>query len=170
MGYRGSGKSTIGRLLAERLARPLVDLDREIERDSQRSIREIFEQSGEPFFRQLETKVLTRYPRDANQVIALGGGVPIAPVNRTWMKQHGKTVWLTAPPSILWERIQRDEATPDQRPALTDFDGFTEVKRVLAERAGIYEECADYTIDVATLLPEQIASDITQWWQSVDET
>ncbi len=84
------------------------------------------------------------------------------------MKSSGRVVLLTASPEILWERISQDPRTKQQRPGLTDLDGFSEIKKLLAERIDVYNECADYVIDTSDLNPQEIADSIADWWDPVD--
>ena len=169
IGYRGSGKSTVAPLLAKLLNTTSFDTDQIVESATQQSIAEIFHEAGEQRFRELETKAIKSLPNERELVIALGGGAPMQEANRKWMQQHGKTVWLSATPEVLWQRIHDDESSPNRRPALTDHEGFDEVQQLVAQRNPVYKECADYTIDVASASPEQIAADIACWWNSVDK-
>ena len=169
IGYRGSGKSTVAPLVAKLLDLTSVDTDQLIEETSGTSIAEIFASQGEPGFRQLESEALRKFSKAAHLVISLGGGAPVAEANRKWMEQNGKTVWLTAKPELLWQRISSDVSSPVGRPALTDHDGLTEVRQLVTERNPVYMECADYTIEVASMSPEQIAAEIACWWNSVDK-
>ena len=170
IGYRGSGKSSVAPILADLLCTRSVDTDEIIETISRHTIAQIFTAYGEAGFRRLESDALKRFPQEEETlVISLGGGAPIQPENRNWMQQHGKTVWLMASPEVLWERIRGDDSSPSRRPALTDQDGLEEVREMIARRNPVYSECADYTIDVTSLSPEQIAADIACWWNSVDK-
>lgn len=168
IGYRGCGKSTVAPLLASHLHWEYVDTDLLIEHRVGRSIREIFLQQGEAEFRRLETEVICSLPAQGNRIVALGGGAVLAEANRAWLAVSGKTVWLTAPPEILWRRIQSDPTSQQRRPDLTAPGGLAEVEQILGTRAAIYAGCADYTIDVADLSPRQIAAHIVDWWQAVD--
>jgi shikimate kinase len=168
IGYRGSGKSSVAPLLARELNRELVDTDDLIENQTGASISQIFSQHGEPEFRRIETEIICSISSCENRVVSLGGGAPLAEQNRVWLKSNGRTIWLTAPPNVLWERISGDATSTQRRPDLTDDGGRLEVERVLATRIPIYSECADYTIDVREMSPEQIADNIARWWESVD--
>src|SRR5208282_5482119 len=107
LGFMGSGKSTVGNLLARALGWPLIDLDTVIEAGQGLSIREIFENSGEPFFRQVERAALTEASKAEPAVIALGGGTFAQPPNVDLIRDlGGTTVWLDCPPEILRARCQ----------------------------------------------------------------
>lgn len=169
IGYRGSGKSSVAPLLAERLGRAWFDSDREVESLTGQSIAQIFDRSGEAGFREWETSVLGGLATQRQLVVSLGGGAILASVNRELIKKSGFAVWLTAPAEVLWARISSDEATATDRPALTDRQGFDEVQSVLAEREALYRDCADYTCNTTDCSPKQVADEIADWWESVDK-
>jgi shikimate kinase len=104
-GFMGSGKTTVGRLLSERLAVPFVDLDREIERHAGLSVREIFEAGGEALFRRLEHEVLAGAVAEPGAVIATGGGTITVESNLALLERSGVSVWLDPPFSLIAERI-----------------------------------------------------------------
>ncbi len=168
IGYRGSGKSTVAQRLSDRLQLVAVDTDALVEKLAGTSISEIFASQGEASFRKLESQVLRSLPTNADQIISLGGGAPLAPSNRDWLKKTGKTIWLMAPATILWKRIRGDHQTSSRRPDLTNQGGLAEVQQVLAARTPVYADCADYALDVGRLSPEQIVEKISDWWNSVD--
>ena len=168
IGYRGSGKSTVAPLIGELLQRPVIDTDQQIEILTGQTIAEIFAESGEAGFRQWETSVLQAHAADGQSVVSLGGGAPTVEDNRRLIRQTGKTALLSAPAEVLWARICADSRSASTRPGLTDLDGFEEVTKVLEQRAEIYSNCADYTIDTSNITPEQIAADIANWFDPVD--
>ena len=168
IGYRGCGKSRVAPLLATTIGWQSVDSDQQIEILTGQTIAEIFEAEGEAGFRQWETTVIQALAQANEQVISLGGGAPTVAVNRTTMKSSGRVVLLTASPETLWERISQDPQTKQQRPGLTDLDGFGEIKKLLAQRIDIYNACADYVIDTSDLNPQEIADSIADWWDPVD--
>ena len=120
LGFMGSGKSSVGALLAEELAWPFIDLDMTIEAGQGASIREIFEQAGEPFFRQLEQAALVEVSRKERAIIALGGGTFVQKANFDFIRERGGvTIWLDSPLEELWQRC----ATMDNRPLFQDREG-----------------------------------------------
>jgi shikimate kinase len=153
IGYRGSGKSSLGRKLADRLWQPFVDSDEEIVKRAGKSIREIFEQDGEPAFRDLEAAVVRDLTGRAEHVISLGGGAVLRPENREAIKAGGHTVlYLRCDPRELHKRIAADDATAANRPSLTSFGGnLAEIEKLLADREPIYRETMTAELDVTNL-------------------
>ncbi len=161
VGYRGTGKSTVARHLAERLGWDCADADVHLEQRFGRSISQIFADEGEGGFRDKEAAVLDDLVQLNKHVVALGGGVILRPENRE--KLHcGKVVWLTAPAEVLWQRLQADTSTLHRRPNLGQ-GGLAEVEEMLRLRAPLYKECADLQVDTAKQGPEEVAAAIFQW-------
>jgi shikimate kinase len=160
IGFRGSGKSLVGRELAQRLALPFVDTDDEVERASGRTIAEIFERDGEEAFRKLEREaVLAACGRDGAVVAAGGGAVENGELAGV-MRRSGAVVFLSAPAEVLHARIEADGATATRRPALTDRTGLTEVEEVLARRLPLYRETAHLEFDTSDKDPRALAREI----------
>jgi shikimate kinase len=168
IGYRGTGKSTVGRLVAESLGLAFTDADAELEKRAGRSIREIFATDGEQAFRDLEAVVVAELCQRNNMVVALGGGAVLRAENRAVIRSRGKrTVWLKAPPAVLFERIAADASTAQRRPNLTTAGGLAEVESLLAARTPYYEECADFTVDTEGKTAEQVAAEVVSLVRSV---
>ena len=163
IGYRGTGKTTIARLLAEKLGWAWLDADHLLEERAGRSIRQIFAEEGETGFRNQETAILTELSEKQDHVIATGGGVILRAENRELLKQ-GCVVWLKAPADVLWQRMQQDVATLQRRPDLAQ-GGLAEVEELLRVRTPHYEACQDYTVDTVERTPNQVASAIHNWFR-----
>jgi shikimate kinase len=169
VGYRGTGKTTVGRLLALKMNRSFIDVDLEIEARSGHSIDAIFSQSGEPEFRDWEERVLDdlleQYPE---AVVATGGGSVLREQNRRRIRNFGSVVWLTAIPDELARRLDSDFHRGAGRPALTAAGAIDEISQVLAERMPIYEAVADLVIETTGKSPEQVASAILERFANQD--
>jgi shikimate kinase len=161
IGYRGTGKSIVARLLAEKLGYGYSDADAELARRHGQSIREIFAAEGEGGFRDKEAAVLADLASIENHVVATGGGVILRLENRAQLRT-GKVIWLTAPADVLWRRLQQDSATPGQRPNLAQ-GGLVEIEDLLRVREPLYAACADWVVDTATMTPQEVADAIYQW-------
>lgn len=167
IGYRGCGKSRVGARLAERLGMPCVDTDALIEARAGTSIRQIFTERGEAAFRDLESQIVEEVSRGDDQIISAGGGVILRDANVTALKRNGKLVWLTAPPEVLWSRIQADMQSESTRPNLTSSGGLEEVQEVLARRTPLYARAADFQIDTSATDAAEVTEKIARWWVSL---
>ncbi len=162
IGFRGCGKSTVGRELAELVGRGHVDTDELIVERAGKSIAALFEEEGEARFRQREREIIALVTADRPAVISVGGGAVLDTRNTDLLCAAGKLVWLTAPVEVLWERIQADANTTDRRPALTGLSGLDEVEHLLAERRAFYGAAADLIIDTSDLTPGAVSAEIVR--------
>jgi shikimate kinase len=157
IGYRGTGKSTVGKLVAARLDRVLVSTDAEIVKLVGQSIPEIIEQHGWEYFRDLETKICQDLAGRDGVVIDTGGGAILRSQNVEGLKRTGKLFWLTAPVETIAKRIGADT----QRPSLTGTKSFLdEIQDVLRERTPKYQAAADYIIETDGKSTTQVADEI----------
>jgi shikimate kinase len=160
IGYRGTGKSTVARHLAERLGYDSVDADEEIERRAGKSIAAIFADDGEASFRDLESRLVVELAHLRRTVVALGGGAVLREANRMAIRAAGPVVWLMAPVDVIVARLAADPATTGRRPNLTNRGGREEIETVLAERTPIYRQCATLTVDTNGKTCAQVADEI----------
>ncbi len=167
IGYRGSGKTTVGRLLAQRLDRAFIDTDELIVHFAGRSIRDIFDGEGEGGFRGRERQAVQMATAAPGRVISVGGGAVESQGNRRRFRNYGTVVWREAPPDTLWNRIQLDAETGSNRPNLTS-GGLAEVREVLARRNPLYAETAHVVVRVTDRTPDQVVEDIEAWLAAVD--
>jgi shikimate kinase len=165
IGYRGTGKTSVARLLATALGWGWRDADAVLEEQAGRSIRQIFAEDGETTFRDMEAAVLADLAQLDRQVIATGGGVILRPDNRARLRA-GNVVWLSAPAAVLWQRLQHDATTTERRPDLAQ-GGVEEIEQLLRVRTPLYAASADWTVDTATQSPEEAAAGIYRWLTSV---
>lgn len=162
VGLPGSGKSTIGRQLAQRLGVPFLDSDAEIEARLGTSIRAYFEQHGEAAFRDIEAQVLQELCERDAFVLATGGGAVLDPDNRRTMRESALVIWLDASIGELWHRLRHDKV----RPLLQTPDPRGTLERLMETRAPLYEEVAHHRMRSSRHSPERMANEIAAWLES----
>ncbi len=150
LGFMGSGKSYWGKLWAEEMNLPFIEIDELVEKAEGRAIAEIFEQKGETYFRQLESKLLKELMGEQDCIISTGGGVPCFFDNMKWMNEQGATVYLKASPKELALRLQDEK---EKRPLIKNvsaelLEDFIAAK--LSERESFYNQ-AKFILNVASL-------------------
>lgn len=162
IGYRGTGKSHVGRLLAEQLSFPYVSIDKAIVLRAGMSIPEIVAQFGWPGFRDREETEVREVAVWDSIIVDTGGGVIERPENIALLRENGFVVWLKASVETIVDRIEGGV----DRPALTSGKSFTdEVAEVLLRRTPLYRSAAMEEIDTDSLTPEEIAAQIVIMWQ-----
>ncbi len=164
IGYRGTGKTTVGRLLAARLGQTFADVDDAIEAAAGKSIADIFAAESETGFRDRESAALAELCARSGYVLATGGGAVLRAANRAALKESGFVVWLTADPATIWERMRSDPTTLARRPNLTATGGEAEVRALLAAREPLYREVADFAVASDTVSPDGVADAILTAW------
>ena len=147
IGYRATGKTSVGARLAEALHCPFVDLDQVLVREAGRSVADIVAQGGWAEFRRLEKELVARYRNAQGQVLATGGGVVLDPDNVAALRENGILIWLTAAPAAIQARLAQDQPQDANRPSLTGEDTIREVAAVLEERAPLYQTAAQIIVD-----------------------
>ena len=156
IGMMGSGKSTIGSLLAKRLDGVLIDIDKKIEKIENQKISQIFEIKGEAYFRELEFNVTIQSLKDKNKIISLGGGAFMNKELRKIIKQKSKTFWLYWNANTLIKRIKNN----DKRPVVKNMNHI-EIKKLISERNKIYY-FSDFKIICESLKKAEIVDKIFQ--------
>lgn len=158
-GFMGTGKSTVGRLVAEELQRKFVDMDILIEEREGRTISQIFKEEGEPYFRRLEADLCRKLAGRNGLVIATGGGALVPEPNLHVMERTGLVICLDCEPDVLWHRIGRSE----DRPMLAERDEgrFARLAALLAQRRPAYARIK-HQLDVTHLSPEDVARRICE--------
>ncbi len=164
VGMMGSGKSTVGKMLATLLKGSFLDLDKILEFKIQMSIPQFFQERGEDAFRKAETQVLKSLllPKDMPSVISTGGGIVLKPENRQLLKQLGQAVWLKVSPQIIVERLSDDTERPLLQ-AKNESEKLLKIENLIREREALYSEVASFKIEVDSLTPEQIAKKIIDY-------
>ncbi|MBC6974445.1 shikimate kinase [Bacillus sp. Xin] len=146
-GYMGAGKTTIGRVLSERLHIPVVDTDQKIEEKQGKLIRDIFAEEGENTFRQYESEMLCSLPT-SNLIITTGGGIVERAENRQWMKENGTVVYLYCDPYVVAERLREDMTRPlFQKENIEAFVEKFENRRAYYEEAYIYIDTTNKNVE-----------------------
>ena len=145
IGFMGCGKTSVGIKLSYRMRQPMLDTDKLIEKDEGRTISEIFETDGESYFRDLETECIKKLTKTVNnQIISVGGGLPIREENHALLKELGVVVYLRASAETVYERVKHDTT----RPLLQGDDPQQKIRELMGKRAAVYEQAADVIIDV----------------------
>jgi shikimate kinase len=160
IGYRGTGKTAVGRRLSEAVSWPWADADELIERRAGRSIAALFAASGEEAFRDLESQVVRELAAGDGVVLALGGGAVLRAENRAALRGRGTVVWLRATPETIVRRLADDATTPARRPNLTATGGASEVRALLAARTPVYAAMADVTIDTDERSVDDVVTEV----------
>ena len=163
IGYRGTGKTAVGELLARRLQMPCIGMDEEVVNRAGMSTKEIVDKYGWPKFREIESEVARELSGRDNIIVDTGGGVIETLENIETLKKNARIFWLKASVDTIVSRIQ----TCTERPALTAGKTFTEeVAEVLERRIPRYKSAANYEIDTDGRTPDQIADKIISIWTS----
>ena len=163
IGFMGSGKTTIGKILASDLALDYIDIDEFIEENTKMSIPEIFKKAGEAWFREQESFALSCMTDGKNRLISTGGGIVEREENIEVLKNGGTVVYLKASPDKLWTRAGKDP----NRPLSTDLSSF---RKLYDRRKARYEEAADIVIDTGNLSVERTLDAVKTALKELDST
>jgi len=156
IGFMGSGKTSVGKVLSQLLKRGFIDMDEEIEKREGRKIKEIFEQNGEEYFRNLETNLLKELSKENDKVISTGGGIIVKKENIELLKNTGTVVFLHTEQEQLIKNLRNSQNRP-----LIDVENFEDkVAELLEQREAIYLNTADMIIQTSNKSIENIAEEI----------
>ncbi|MFC1510076.1 shikimate kinase [Candidatus Omnitrophota bacterium] len=155
VGFMGSGKSAVSRQLAELMKREMVSTDALIEKKEGRAITEIFSQSGEAYFRQVEKDVISETVELKGSILDCGGGVILDPDNLVNLKKSGITIYLRTSPDVIYARVK----SSTHRPLLAVADPKTKIKEILDARKDLYEQ-ADIIVDTDGKDVKQVCNNI----------
>lgn len=155
IGFMGTGKTSVGRLVAEQLHFHYLDTDEMIQSCTGKTIAEIFAETGEPAFRALEEKVVAEVAGKTHTVISCGGGLPVAPQNLASLKTHALVVCLWASPAKIWERVK----SQTHRPLLHDPDPQAKIRELLAAREPFYKQ-ADILLNTELRSLREVAQQV----------
>lgn len=151
IGYRGSGKTSVGSSLSDVNGWPFIDTDFQLVKELGMTISEIVDKKGWDFFREKESAVLKKLCNHDKQIVATGGGIVLNEENRINMKKNGTIVWLKATFATVKKRMLLDSKTKDFRPSLTSKELDEEIKETLLLRKPYYEKAMDFSIDTDNL-------------------
>ena len=160
IGYRCSGKTTVGKSIALAIDWSFVDSDLQVTRKEGKSINEIIDNAGWDAFRRMERSALKQICTVDRQVVATGGGVVLDAENVKAMKTSGTVVWLDAGAATIRERMRRDKNTENFRPTLTDKGRMEEIEDMLLKRNPLYENASDFSIHTDHVPVKEIAQKI----------
>ena len=158
IGFMGSGKSTVGKLLAETLSMDFYDIDEFIVENTKMTIPEIFEKAGEKWFREQEAFALDCLSSSENRVIATGGGIVETPANIEKLKSLDNVFFLNASSERLWQRVGKDS----NRPLSKNISDFV---KLYQKRKPLYKEVSNFTIETDTLIAKEVANQIISIFQ-----
>ena len=160
IGYRATGKTSVGRCLAETFGFSFHDTDEEIVKETGSTIRELVAMGGWDLFRRDEKAVVASLSKKDRCVLSLGGGAVMDPENVRRLHGNGVFVWLRADAETIMSRMQRDEKSGEQRPPLSGGDSLEEVYRVLCEREEVYRKVAHWSVETSGKTIEEVAGEI----------
>jgi shikimate kinase len=147
IGYRGTGKSAVGKRLADKLQMPFYDTDELVERGAGRSIRDMVAEKGWAYFRKRESEIVRKLAVLQRGVVATGGGAVMDEGNCDILKKHGLLIWLRADVMTMVERMRDDATSKERRPPFLHDDTFRETEDVLKQRIPVYRGLADFSLD-----------------------
>jgi len=159
IGFMGTGKTAVGRALAQKLGKKFVELDALIEKKAGMPIPEIFRRDGEVRFRELEIEAVSEISNQKNVVIACGGGVVLNTINIERLRKESVIICLTASPSVILKRTAFDK---DGRPLLNVADRAQEIKKLLELRRPFYTRAADIMVNTSRLDIEGVATKVLE--------
>lgn len=165
-GYRCSGKSTVGKILASRLGMVFCDTDALVQEQTGKDIRTLVAEYGWDHFRQEEQKAVEALTRLDKRIIATGGGVILNRGNVRILKTNGWFAWLKTGTRALERRMRKAQEKGSIRPSLNGGDPVEEIRRVLEERTPFYAQSADFVVDTESLSPEEVAEEIRKAFET----
>lgn len=160
IGFRGTGKTTIGKMLAQRLGKEFVDADEYLEQKEGKTVKDIFAEGGEKLFREIETHVIAELCRLDNRVVATGGGAILREENVRALRKSGIIILLEADADTIYKRIHKDTLAGQRRPNLTNQGGYQEIEYLLEHRRPLYDRTTDFVINTTSMSAVDAANKI----------
>ncbi len=158
IGYRCTGKTTIGKILADRLNYAFFDLDQSIEQQTGSTITSLVDTHGWDYFRQIEKETLLKTAKMEDVVISTGGGIVTDPESLHFLKKNGFTIWFDADIKTILSRLSFDSSTRSKRPPLTQKSLIEETKELLKTRRSLYKKAAHIKIKTDLHTPNEIVT------------
>ncbi len=162
IGYRCTGKTSVGKTLAKKLNRDFLDADEVLVSDMEMTVAEIVQRFGWDEFRNSETRILKKMSRMDGKIVATGGGVILRDENIETMRDSGSVIWLKAEVSTIAERMVADVKTGDQRPGLAEKGPVDEIGETLAVRTPMYSKAMDFSIETDRMNVQEICDRILE--------
>lgn len=163
IGFRATGKTAVGRILAEKLQRSFIDMDERLTETFGCEIKDWVREHGWESFRNAESDLLGTLAGSEGLVIATGGGVAVRPSNRETLKNAFWNVWLKASADTIRARLEGDPKTESNRPPLTALPPMEEIEHLLTERGPFYRDAADLELETEAATAEELAEKIREW-------
>ncbi|MDY7036806.1 MAG: shikimate kinase [Thermodesulfobacteriota bacterium] len=160
IGYRCSGKTEVGKILAKELNKDFFDTDKLIEDSAGCSIEKIIYRYGWEYFRNIEKKIIEKVSTRDDLILATGGGIVLEWDNVINLQRNGLIVWLDGNAEVLKERMKRDHGSGKIRPSLTGSDPLDEIREVLTIRKPLYERAADLVVDAGSASIHEVTNSI----------
>ncbi|OGC07923.1 hypothetical protein A2230_04100 [candidate division WOR-1 bacterium RIFOXYA2_FULL_36_21] len=164
IGFMGTGKSDVGKKVAEQLGFSYLDTDEVIEKTEKKKINDIFKENGERYFRDLETEVIRTLQDYDRFVIATGGGMVLRPENVQMLKQIGPLILLYTKPEVIFERVKFVK----NRPLIEEGDKQERIREILKKREPLYEKVADYKIDTSNLTIDKVVKKVIEYFKELN--
>lgn len=167
IGFRCTGKTSVGKSLSEKLGLEFIDADDVIKQRAGSTISKLFQTRGETYFRLLESDVITELAKRDSKIIAAGGGAVLKYKNVKNLKRQGILIRLKADRDTVYKRIMKDARTKTQRPPLTKQNLYQEIKELMKFRQHYYQRAADYTVNTTDKTIETVVDEVLQILQKV---
>jgi len=161
IGYRCSGKTEVGKILARELEKDFLDTDELIEDNAGCSVEAIISRDGWNHFREIEKSLIEKVSRRNNLIIATGGGVVMDEDNVKNLKKNAWIVWLNGESEVIRERMDKEQRSGKIRPSLTGEDPLEEIKQVMDVRIPFYKKAANFVVNTSNRTLEKVAASIT---------
>ncbi|MHA1230551.1 MAG: shikimate kinase [Candidatus Helarchaeota archaeon] len=167
IGFMGTGKTVVGKLVAKKLKKEFIEMDDYIEKLAGKSIPKIFKEDGELIFRELEIKACKELSKKSNSVLSCGGGIILNKINLDYLRPSSVIICLDASPKVIYKRTVM--VNKNKRPLLANSNPLKSIINLLKYRAPLYKRATEYHINTNKLTPDQVADKVIKIYQKVLE-